>query len=500
MASARTIARVAVVSAALHLITGCRSARTEASFRPPSATLVEAAAVDGSDDQSPSTIIRASQEHLAYDSPAVDDPFADRVELDLTQLTAEVLKRNPTIQAMVATWQAAAQRYPQSIAFDDPMFGFMVGPASLGSNDVDFGWMVEGSQKIPWPGKRQWRGQAAQAEADATFQDVEDARLKLAEMTTMAFLEYFVADRELELNIQNVDQLKIIHESTHNNLVNQKVSQRDVVDVEVQLKLLDERQVELRRMRKVAAARINTLLHRVPDHPLPPPPASLPEPKPLPAAGSLRKLALERRPDLAALGARIRAEEAAVEVASREFYPDLEFVARYDGFWQGTDRDLAPQIGMNLNLPLQKDRRRAAVNEAIQNVTRRRAEYLERADAIQEAVEVAVERLVEARAKIDRYAGRPDGIIAKAELSAESAQIGYRQAATDFLRLIDSQRQLIGFRDKLVEAEAEYHRRLAELERTIGGAIPATYEIDERHGSTSRPDEWRAVADGPALK
>jgi hypothetical protein len=106
--------------------------------------------------ESTSDTFQAFQSELVAHRRSSDDDnaFVGQSELDINQLVAEVLKRNPSIPAMVATWQAAAARYPQVISLDDPMFGFMVGPASIGSNDVDFGWMVEASQKIPWAGKR----------------------------------------------------------------------------------------------------------------------------------------------------------------------------------------------------------------------------------------------------------------------------------------------------------------------------------------------------------
>src|SRR5438876_894145 len=80
---------------------------------------------------------QVSQREVAAHGTASDDddPFAGRLELGVNQLVAEVLKRNPSIPAMVATWQAAAERYPQVISLDDPMFGFMVAPGSIGSND-----------------------------------------------------------------------------------------------------------------------------------------------------------------------------------------------------------------------------------------------------------------------------------------------------------------------------------------------------------------------------
>src|SRR5690606_18840426 len=57
--------------------------------------------------------------------------------LDAESLVAEVLAVNPDIRAAAAAWRAAAQRYPQAVSLDAPMFGFMLGPGSWGSDEVD---------------------------------------------------------------------------------------------------------------------------------------------------------------------------------------------------------------------------------------------------------------------------------------------------------------------------------------------------------------------------
>jgi outer membrane protein TolC len=397
--------------------------------------------------------------------------FIGQAELDIDQLIAEVHGRNPSLQAAAAAWQAAAERYPQVVSLDDPMFGSMLGPASLGSGEVDFGWMVETSQKLPWPGKRRLRGQQAQAEADAAYQDIEDARLRLAEAARMAFLDYFLAQRHLELNASNVEEVERYRKTALAHYENRLVQQQDVLQAEVELAELERRKLELERMERVAVARINTLLHRVPDHPLPPAPGELPSAAELPSATELRKLALDRRPDLAASSARMRAEEAALELAAKEFYPDIELVARYDAFWQPAERDLRPQVGINLNLPMRRDRRCAAVREAIARLSQRRAEFASRVDQIQEEVQAAADRLEKSRGIVQVYS---DKIVPAAELNVRSAVIGYEAPKLDFLRLIEAQRQLIEIREKQYEAIADYHRRLAELERALGGPIPST--------------------------
>ena len=47
------------------------------------------------------------------------------------------------------------------------MFGAGLAPASIGSNDVEFGYRVEVSQKYPFPGKLRLRGESELAEASA---------------------------------------------------------------------------------------------------------------------------------------------------------------------------------------------------------------------------------------------------------------------------------------------------------------------------------------------
>ncbi len=461
MSDRSKVSRSGLLLCLLGSVVGCKAAHPRSEFQT-----------------NPEPIIAASHEMLASvrTSPSTeaatpDDPFADTVELELEQLTVEVLRRNPSVQAMGAAWRAAAERYPQVISLDDPMFGTMLGPASMGSGDVDFGWMVEGSQKIQWPGKRQLRGSVARAEADAAHHEIEETRLKLTELTAMAFLDYYVAHRELALNRENIERAQEFQTIALGHVAAGKVRQQDVLQADLDILALGQRRSALEQNNNVAAARINTLLHQSPSHKLPRPPAKLSTLGTLPLVDELQKLAIDRRPDLDRQAASLRADEAALELAAREFYPDFEFVARYDAFWQTAEKDLRPQVGINLNLPLaQKERRCAAVREAIAKLEQRRAQLAAQIDQVHLEVQAAVEGLTAARKILEPYFG-PNGIISKAELSFESARAVYESSMLDFLRVIDAQRQLINHRDKQVEAEAEYHRRKAELERVLGGAL-----------------------------
>jgi outer membrane protein TolC len=63
-------------------------------------------------------------------------------------------------------------------------------------------------------------------------------------------------------------------------------------------------------------------------------------------------------------------------------------------------------------------------------------------------------------------------ILPATQRSAEAALANYTSGKIDFLRLIDSERQVYTQREMYYQAIAEYHRRLAELERVVGGTLP----------------------------
>ena len=221
--------------------------------------------------------------------------------------------------------------------------------------------MFMGSQKIPWFGKRQLRGAAAQAQSDAACQDVADLRLRLAESAANALFDLYLVRRETEINAANTGLMRDFRSIALARYESTQVTQQDVLQADLELADLEARTAELARQQSVAIARINTLLHRPADCPLPPP-ANLSPPCNLPPVEALRDMALCRRPDLAAQSARIRAEEANVDLACKQYYPDLEIVGKYDAFMP---EEMRPQLGMNLNVPLWQHKRSAAWREAM---------------------------------------------------------------------------------------------------------------------------------------
>jgi outer membrane protein TolC len=430
--------------------------------------------------------------HVSYEEPndgiisynaIAEGLFAGQTEISLSLLVAEVERRNPTLQAAIATWGAASQRCPQVVALEDPVFQTMLAPGSFPSaSSVQASYFLGISQKLPWRGKLALRGQIAQAQANAAGLDSEEVRLRLAEAARLTYFEYYLVHRDLELNAANRDAVGRFRETAISKFEASQVTQQDVLQADVELALLESRRIELEQNDTVAVARINVLLHREPQLRLPPPARSLRAPGDLPSVDALRQVAIEHRPELVAQAARIQAEEASVALAVKEFYPDFELMGRYDNFW--TNIEQRGQVGMYMNIPLNQRRRRAAVDEALLRFQKMRAEYDAQIDSIRGDVEAGFARLMGSQKTVRLYEST---IIPTAEQNVDSANAGYEAGTIDFLRLVEAERQLIGLLEKQQEAIAAYHSRRAELERVVGTPISDT--TDGRGGVDIRLDE-----------
>jgi outer membrane protein TolC len=391
----------------------------------------------------------------------------------VTALTADdvvrvVLERNPTLDQMRASAAAAAARYPQVTSLDDPTLAFSTAPGSAGATHADYAARVEVAQKLLYPGKRGLKGNVARADARAAAEDVEDTRLQLVEAARSALADYYLSVKATSVAEENAKLLGEFKKNAETRYKTGQGQQQDVLQADVEIARQEEQLVSLRRARLVAVARLNTLMHLPPDGPLPPP-ADSERTAPLPDTAKLREAALGR-PDVRAAAARITAEEAALALALKEYKPDVEVLAAYDGFWQGPGGPpLQWQVGLRTNLPVRYARRGGAVEEARAKVAQRRAELARLTDRINYEVQEAFERVREADEVVKLYESK---ILPAAAANVKEAQAGYTTNKIPFLNLIEAQRNAVGLKDRYFEAQAEAARRRAALERAIGVPLP----------------------------
>jgi cobalt-zinc-cadmium efflux system outer membrane protein len=282
----------------------------------------------------------------------------------------------------------------------------------------------------------------------------------------LLYYEYYLVHRALEVNQENLKLLQEARRTAEARVRTGQSPQQELLQIEVELGKQRERELILRRTLTVTKARINALLHRLPDDPLPPPVSQLVPAADLPPLEQLYSSALLHRPDLKAARQRLEAEQLSLALAEREYYPDLEVMAAYDAFWQ--ERPLRTMIGFGVNLPVQLSRRRAALAESLARITRRQAELNRLTDQIHLQVRDAYTRVEENSQLLQLYDKQ---LIPAAQANVREAVAAYTAGRIPLLGLLEAQRNLVQLRDRYFEILADYYRSRASLERAVGAPL-----------------------------
>jgi outer membrane protein, heavy metal efflux system len=404
----------------------------------------------------------------AYAGESIDALFAAPT-LELTSLERSVLERNPSLAAMRASWAAMEARADGEGAWEDPRIDVMVAPRSFGSSTVERAYAVGLMQPLPLFGGRALRGRAARAMARSGAEEYRAMRLDLLMETRRLYYQYYLAVRGAETNRDLTDLVEQFRRVALQKYAAGTVGQQDALQAEVELAMLDHERVALNRNRRTIMARLRALLHDESSRMLPEPPSDLPLPahsghadSTLAASAALAS-ALTNRPEPRAREALREARSAELGLARRSRIPEVMLQARYDRFMD--EPEWRPQVGIAVNLPIGFGRTGAGVREA-------RAELL-RATKEREAIVDSVRAELEsARARVEET-GHELGIITTrvvpaTERALASTRAGYESNRSDFLALLNAERDLARARLGRHAAEAEYHMALSDLDRALG--------------------------------
>jgi outer membrane protein TolC len=402
---------------------------------------------------------------------AAGAPFAAAAALERGALVAEVLRRNPGIAAARHAWRAALARYPQETALEDPMVGYTAGPRSFDSPQIRRAQRIEARQAFPFPGKLTLRGSAALADAEAMEHDYEAVRLRLAALASALYDDYWLAARSLAINERHLELVRELHAVALARYESGVGEQRDLLRAEVEEAELLHRGVGLAAAQRIAAQQIASLLHRPDGAEIPPPPDELAPVETSAADESAAERAIAERPELRAARTRIAAKEAAEKLARLDFFPDVALTGGYDTFWEMPDQ--RPFVGIEVDVPLQIGRRRAALEQARAEVAQERSEAERMGDEVRAEVRSALEELAAARHQLEIVRDRS---LPATRDQLEAARAAYEAGRTELASVIEAERALRDAELAECEALAQTSRRAAALAAALGatpGLAPA---------------------------
>ena len=396
-----------------------------------------------------------------------DEPSAIR----LADVIEEARVQNPEIKAARARAQAAAYMPRQASAYDDPVFSYEAwnAPESFDVRRADNN-ILKLSQKVPFPGKRTLAGTAAERDADVARREADMVQLEVIAAVKRAYWDLWLVHENLLVYSRDKDLVERLARIAERKYAVGQVSQPDVLRAQVELTRLINRVTTETLGVDTARAELGALLSRedpgsigIPEEPVK---ARLEQ-----NVGSLTEVALRQRPELAAQQATIARFEANRRFARLGYLPDFEFMA--ERFYNFDRRDgLGAMVSISIPL-VYKYKYDAAVGEANARITTAQAELRRLQDRIRHDVQQAFLRARTALAQRDLFLSTH---IPQAEQALRASQVGYETGRVDFLSLIDSVRAIESVHLEHYQAEADFEKAYADLERAVGSDLPRDIE------------------------
>ena len=390
-----------------------------------------------------------------------------RADESLDRLLAQALTDNPEIAAARQRWEAAKAQEPQARALDDPVASLTEWsiPSNFNLGETSETWYgIE--QAVPFPGKRRLRGQVARLDAEAAEQDYLAVSRRVRARVKTAYARLYRVQQQIAVHREHQALLNELIQSALQRYAVGAATQQESIKAQVELSTLQASLLALEQEQQSLRIELKTLMGH-PDDPLFFGATQI-EYRPLAVAlDALEAQAVERRPELRAAGRMVARQEDAVALAQRGWWPD--FMAEVS-YWDVHDGPNRWMLTGKMTLPwVAAGKYRAKIAEETAGRARAAAEVDAVKNETVSLIRDAFLKLNTAQSLIDLYRG---GIIAQAEQGLESSQIAYTAGRTDFLNVIDAERQLRDVRLAADVALADWAEQRAELERVVGIDLP----------------------------
>ena len=391
--------------------------------------------------------------------------------VSLAELLREVLEKNPELAALRAQVGVVRQRPAQERGLDAPMAEAQVWQWPFNSiNPADTNmYMFMVTQDLPGRGKRQLRAAVAAKDVALAESDIAIRARDVVNQVKQAYASLFIARKAIQVHLDSVELLRQITDVSQAKYTTGRISQQDVLKPVLELSRLHTDIIMFDEQAKLATARLNVLLNRMPETPIGP----LIEPQEqtmLPATADLQRLALEGQPELQR--ARTEVERAEAELASirSDYKPDFSVQGGYMLMPRMTDAWMG-RVGITWpKAPWSRGKIDARVAEHTAAVQATKA----RTQAMENMVRLAVqEAYVRAKAAQDRAALLRTTIRPQSQQTLDVSRVAYQTDRVDFQAVIDNQRVLLDVNLDYFRALSDFTQALADLERAVGTDLPS---------------------------
>ena len=424
------------------------------------------ASLSQSDSEAPqipakSVGMASSSEGSVNAAPTIAGP---QVRLD--DLINVALAQNPGIKSAAERYRAQQARVPQARSLPDPTVsgGWMgkIAPFSVMQGDPSSYRDLTVDEHFPYPGKLKLQGQIADRDAEAAWWQYEQTRRQVISDVKVAYYEYFYYSKAIEITAKDKDLLQKLASIAESLYRVGKGMQPDVFRAQVEVSRIDQKLIVLRQQEDTVRARLNTLLYRAPDSPLPPPAMFAPAEFHA-TLDDLYALAHQSDPSLEQDRRMVEGNRDAVNLARKAYAPDFSVGYMYQ------QRDAMPDmhgVTVGINIPIfYRTKQRQGVIEATHGLIAARHDLDERTTAVDFEIKQQYLAATASRELSNLYS---KAIVPQSSLALESSMSAYEVGKLDFLSMLTNFVDVLDYETGYYEELSKYQSALARLEPLVG--------------------------------
>ena len=402
----------------------------------------------------------------------------------LAELIEEGLSHNQEIKSMEDQVESLKEEVSFAGSLEDLRLGFGVLNLPTDTFDFDQEPMTQKvlfiAQKVPWFGTLSLKSKKTTLLVVRQQAILEAKKLELTRKIANAYFELGFVATNLRINERLTGLVSQLLRVAETKYASGEGLQQDVLQAQVELsKLLDEK-IVLRRRYRTLEDQINELLNRESFMPVKPP-TDLTYLHTRLELDALTRQSLFGNPWLGVRQAEIDKAAVEIELAKKDYWPDMDFRLSYGQ----RDEDLT---GRNLpdffsatvtfTIPLwQKSRQDKKLSASIKSYEAAMKSYRSLVDSLPHRIDALANEILDTQENYHLYV---DALLVQSEQWARSSLAAYEVGKVEFNTMINAQVQLLR-----VELQAKHYlysiyQKRAELEEVLGGPIKRVAAADSK--------------------
>lgn len=417
------------------------------------------------------SVMQSTADSLAFimdTIPALIPSFDSTSTID--DYLKAALERSPRLRAAYNRWIADFKKSDYAGSLPDPMFTYVYFVENVETRVGPQEQRFRIHQAFPWFGTLGSREDMAFAMSQASYQRFEAAGDELIYEVKAAYYDYYLLGRDILITGENLELLKFWESVAQSKYKVGLKQHPDLIKAQVELGKLEDRLKTLQEQAYPKAARLRALLNLPETVRIPIPRSISVAEKPLPE-DTVIAVITRHNPGLRALERIVESKRAGERLAGKQTMPSFTIGVDYIQTGKAIIPDMPESgknpwmIGASISLPIWFGKNGSRKKEA--EARRRVAEYDLR-DSENRLVSVTKRLLFEYSDALRKTRLYRDGLVPKAEQSLNASYAAYRAGETDFLNVLDAQRQLLDFQLTVAREQSRLATRQAQLEM-LGG-------------------------------